>query len=441
MQHESPTDVAQIPGLQQLWAQTLGDPRICIAVLDGPVDLSHPVFRGAALSQVSVGDVNQSSRVVSDHGTHVASIIFGQHHSRVKGIAPRCRGLIVPIFDYAQDGSLKPSSQERLAQAIRTALHYGANIINISGGQFTSDGQASDDLMAAVAQCEGKAIIIAAAGNDGCNCLHLPGALPSVLAVGAMNVQGEPLPFSNWGEAYREQGVLAPGEQILGASLDGRVARYTGTSFATPIVSGIAGLALSAVIQSEQIPRPSVLRGAILQSAIDCKIQPTSDCSKLLSGRLNVSGVVKALQRGSHEMHEMTYSEAADVSVLAVSTPSQVEASGCGCGCSGKSQPVYAIGEIDYDFLSLSRLNSLQQTMATLSSTRQQLSVQNRLDFARHLCGFEERQLEVASGLLSWNSGTPTVTVGGDTGFKLQVASGDDLIADDDYRRILIHGV
>lgn len=31
-----------LPDLKQLWDETLGDPRVCIAVLDGPVDTAHP---------------------------------------------------------------------------------------------------------------------------------------------------------------------------------------------------------------------------------------------------------------------------------------------------------------------------------------------------------------------------------------------------------------
>ena len=459
--------MAEIPGLGELWEQTLGDPRVCIAVLDGPVDLSHPAFQGADLTQVSLEEVNSSSHVASDHGTHVASIIFGQHDSRVKGIAPRCRGVIVPIFDYDEGGSLVPSSEERLAKAIRVALRHGANIINISGGQFSPSGEAEGDLQAAVAECEGRAMIVAAAGNDGCDCLHVPGAMPSVLAVGAMDLQGEPLPFSNWGEAYREHGVLAPGEHILGASFGGQVAEHTGTSFATPIVSGVAALVLSSIIKTEPMPKPSALRGALLQSAIDCEIQPTSDCSKLLSGRLHVSGVLKALKRGPSEMHETAYTESTDVSAPQASAPSQpqfvqpqpvqpqpvqpplgqIEASGqidpsdCGCG-GGKAQPVYAIGEISYDFTSLSRMNSLQQSLGILTSTGAQLQVQNPLDFARHLCGFTEYRLQAASGLLKEHATN-------DAGlFELTIESGEKLGEtdgylddNDDYRRILLRGV
>jgi subtilisin family serine protease len=91
-----------------------------------------------------------------------------------------------------------------------------------------------------------------AAGNDGGECLHLPAALESVLAVGAMDAQGRPLDFSNWGQAYQSQGLLAPGENLLGAKPGGGTILRSGTSFATPIVSGIVALLLS--IPQQQCP-------------------------------------------------------------------------------------------------------------------------------------------------------------------------------------------
>ena len=88
-------------------------------------------------------------------------------------------------------------------------------------------------------------LVVAAAGNDGCPCLHVPAAMPSVLVVGAMDGRGEPLDSSNWGEAYRTHGVLAPGEQIEGAAPGGGTAASNGTSFATALVSGVAALLMS----------------------------------------------------------------------------------------------------------------------------------------------------------------------------------------------------
>jgi hypothetical protein len=452
------TDVAQIGGLRELWAQTLGDPRICIAILDGPVDLNHPSLREAAIMQINLDEVSDSGvSPHSDHGTHVTSVIFGSHHGPVKGIAPNCRGLIVPIFRYDANGALEPCSQERLAKAIRVAVRFGANVINISGGQFSTRGEASPELLAAIKECGEDVLIVAAAGNDGCDCLHVPGALPSVLAVGAMDAAGRPLPFSNWGEAYREQGILAPGERILGAAGDGGVKAQSGTSFSTPIVSGVAGLLLSLQQKLGIVPRATSIRNAILESTHGCDPQTETQCERVLAGRLNVSGSVSVITRGAKIMSNATNSSTPADAMVSHSNEirqatsaavDKVEASACCGGCgSNNMQFVYAIGEIDYDFPSLERVNSLQQSMSSYRSLGRQLNVQDRLDFGRHLCGFREFKIEAASGTLSWDAAHPTATVpapapvGSHTGFKLTVASGDVLVAEDDFRCILIRGV
>ena len=99
--------VSEIPGMSELWELTLGDPRVVIAVLDGAVDLSQSCFDGADLTYLPtfVPAAAESGRV-SRHGTRVAGLIFGQHDSPLKGIAPRCRGIIVPIFRDRDDGSI-----------------------------------------------------------------------------------------------------------------------------------------------------------------------------------------------------------------------------------------------------------------------------------------------------------------------------------------------
>ena len=103
--------------------KTQGHPEICVAILDGPVDLSHPCFEGANLSVLPtlVPVSSQQDGAMSGHGTHVASVIFGQPGSSVPGVAPECRGLIVPVF--ADDrGS---TSQLDLARAIEQAAQAG----------------------------------------------------------------------------------------------------------------------------------------------------------------------------------------------------------------------------------------------------------------------------------------------------------------------------
>ncbi|MEG4576781.1 PatA/PatG family cyanobactin maturation protease [Microcoleus sp. N3A4] len=304
--------------LDTLSTLSQGDSSICIAVLDGPVDQNHPCFQGADLTYLPTlvkGDA-QIGGNMSTHGTHVASIIFGQPGSPVEGIAPQCKGIIVPVF---ADDRLK-TSQLDLARGIEQAVNAGAHVINLSGGQLTDFGEADGWLQNAVRLCrENNVLLVAAAGNNSCDCLHVPAALPSVLAVGAMDANGKPLDFSNWGEAYKDQGILAPGKDILGAKPGGGTDRLSGTSFATPIVSGVAAVLLSLQREQGKTPDPQKIRQVLLQSALPCDPDLPEETRRCLAGRLNISGAITLLKGGN--MAE----EFASVGA------SEVEAAGCGC--------------------------------------------------------------------------------------------------------------
>lgn len=398
-----------------------GDPSICVAVVDGPVDQSHSCFEGANLTQLStlVSSVADGGSA-SQHGTHVASIIFGQHNSAVSGIAPHCRGLIVPVFTDGKEGRLAPCSQIDLARAITQAVEQGANVINISGGQLAASAESDRLLANAVRLCqEQNVLIVAAAGNDGCDCLHVPAALESVLAVGAMDAQGNPIGFSNWGEAYQNQGILALGENILGAVPGGGTAVKTGTSFATPIVSGIAALLLSIQLQRGEKLDPHAIRDAILQSALPCNLSKGSDSRRCLVGSLNISGAYAFITKGkfkpmtNHKLEEIMMQPTEVDNAIAQFQPSEViefelkqpipQSSAIGvhaaemnqsttmsmketpmmitasnqanssiapsecasCGGSKQIQLVYALGELDYDFGTQARQDSFTQAMPT----------------------------------------------------------------------------
>lgn len=363
MAASSGSDVSAIAGLKELWAETLGDPRICIAILDGPVDQSHPSLAAANLTRLQTLVPGVADRgPASQHGTHVASVIFGQHDGPVLGIAPGCRGIIVPVFKDGIGGSLVPCFQLDLARAITQAVREGAQIINISGGELSPSGAAHPLLADAVRNCATNGVlIVAAAGNEGFDCVHIPGALPSVLAVGAMNSQGLPLDFSNWGEKYETQGVSAPGENILGASPGGGTVVKSGTSYATPIVSGIAALLLSTQLKLGLKANPQAVREVILRSAVGCDEQSAPDDRRLLAGRLNVKGAMsQIIQRGDtmsdtivtqeHENEESPLSEHADFKTPTVQTPATdvpaAAGEGIGLGVSaGPPQPPAASTE------------------------------------------------------------------------------------------------
>jgi cyanobactin maturation PatA/PatG family protease len=328
-----------VSGIRKVWARTLGDHNVTIAVIDGPADLRHPCFAGASLEQIPA-DGSASCAVAGpescSHGTHVASIIFAQHGkvNGLLGIAPRCRGVLIPLFrdDPNLRGRVLPASQSDLARAIYLALRHGAHIINVSGGQLSHRGQADPPLAEAVRRCvEQGVLVVAAAGNDGCDCSHVPAMLPGVLAVGALSGDGSPSVFSNYGQAYQRNGLLAPGYRVPGATPGGGVAHRSGTSFATPIVTGVAALLLSLKLRSPAAPvvfgkvssphgvsqtsrdrriaAVREVRKTLVSSAEPCRLRNPLACRRFLGGALDVRKAFHLTAYGETGYGETTMNE------------------------------------------------------------------------------------------------------------------------------------
>ncbi len=276
------------------------------------------------------------------HGTHVASLIFAQHGAGpLKGVAPRCRGIVIPIFsDHpALPGAIRPCAQSDLARAVEAAVGYGAHVINISSGQPGHAGTADRRLVRAVELCARRGVlVVAAAGNDGCDCLHLPAALPTVLTVGAHGLHGAPSESSNFGRVYLRQGVVAPGESLLGAVPGGGYERRTGTSCAAPLVAGLAGLLLSARLarRNRLTPRDTRdLRDALLRSVSPCDLEDRRDCQRLLAGRVDAVRAFDLYVKGAMDMSEVVNTAASPLprGALVDAGPAEGVSPSCSCGC------------------------------------------------------------------------------------------------------------
>lgn len=337
-----------LPGVRKLSDLANGGAGITIAVIDGPVDLEHAVFAGADIS-IASGATRWPARIgnrMAEHGTMVASILFGQPGSAVEGIAPNARGLVVPVYDI--DSGKAP--QLEIARAIQIAINEGADIINFSGGQYSDTGVADQWLDDAVQRCaQAGVLLVAAAGNDGCECLHVPAAASTALAVGAVDANGDPMDFSNYGGGYACNGITAPGENIIGAVPGGGVAQMSGTSFATPLVSGVVSLI--------QAAKPEItgaqIRDFLLQTASPCGINAPEVCQKLLVGRINVEGALAAMTEHTAATDFTAESTATEPATVG---PSAAESSTGG-------SLVYALGNISYDFGTEARRDSFKQLM------------------------------------------------------------------------------
>jgi hypothetical protein len=383
--------IAKMAAMLGGWSlpDNLGHPDVCVAVIDGPVDLTHPCFVGAELT--TIGGEGQPPTA---HGTHTASLIFGQPGTSVVGVAPRCRGLLIagfrPLAPHGQLGC----SQSELAHAITLALEQGAHVINIGGGQIPAGEAPDPELVAAVQRCERqRVLIVAAAGNDGCACMHVPAALDSVLAVGAIDASGEAMDWSNWSESAGtgrghtsapDGGVMAPGVEIVGAVVGGGVESLDGTSCATALVSGLAGLLLGIQRTLGSRADPLAVRQAIVDST-EHSIVHVHAAAELVNGTNNFeirnsSETDQDRDRdrdrampnvdSNHENHS-TPSPATGAHDHVVSSAHDHVAPCSGevsrpwtgaCHCGG-SQLVYFIGELSFNFGRVTRLDSFAQSM------------------------------------------------------------------------------
>ena len=125
-----------------------------------------------------------------------------------------------------------------VAEGVDWAVAHGADVINLSLG----GSAAGTALKTAIAHAvKSDVVVVAAAGNDGTTAKFYPAALPGVVAVGATTTGGSArASFSQHGSWVD---VAAPGVDILGANRKGSgYLSGDGTSFAAPLVSGVAAL-------------------------------------------------------------------------------------------------------------------------------------------------------------------------------------------------------
>lgn len=204
------------------------------------------------------------------HGTNVAGVIAAnpQDSQGVYGIAPKAK--ILPVTA----GS--PSfSAVNLIESIGYAASRGADIINLSLGSKLPNLPVIQRIRQLL-QANPNLVIVAAAGNDNINRLDYPAAIPGVIAVGATNMEGFRASYSDFGSDALFGGqltVVAPGgdftpNKALGGvlttggtaqpllmdglnitghwgpnwDLQGKYRWATGTSFSTPVVSGVIAL-------------------------------------------------------------------------------------------------------------------------------------------------------------------------------------------------------
>ena len=240
---------------QGAWAVTTGNPAVVVAVLDSGAQTSHPDL----ISKLTTGGNTYDGGGWEDttgHGTAVAGII-GAASNSAEGVSSLAwQNPIMPIRVTNSQGQ---TTSWALAAGINLAVQQGAKVINISFDTLYDDAVVLRQ--ARQARLAGSLVVISA-GNSGRSASSTASTGQDAFFVGATNKRDELASFSTTGSFVD---LAAPGVDILTTKLGGTYGTFTGTSFAAPVVSGVAALIWSV----RPTLTPSTVEAILTATAVD----------------------------------------------------------------------------------------------------------------------------------------------------------------------------
>ena len=215
---------------------------IKVAVIDTGIDLQHPAFQGRLVADSDMFDwidgdqtpqeVLGGSNEAYGHGTSVAGIALQ--------VAENAKIMPLRVLDSSGYGDVS-----NVAAAIDWAVAHGAQVINLSLG---ADYLKSLDQTISSATSKGV-FVIAASGNSGDTNINFPASASEGITstagmrigVGSVGLTDVKSLFSTYGTNLE---MVANGEMVYGPAPSNQLAAWSGTSMATPMVSGGLALAL-----------------------------------------------------------------------------------------------------------------------------------------------------------------------------------------------------
>ncbi len=223
------------------WAIHTGDVgTVTIAIVDSGVsmhnDYAAHVIGGFNTTTNTSSNLSDATSCL--HGTHVTGIAaaIGNNGQGVAGVTWGANILRVKVLASCF-GSVSDT-----AEGIIWAVDNGADVINMSLQFYNLDATNIQIFQAAADYAESNGVlVVAAAGNGPAFVVAYPAILPNVMAVSATNNRDNLAAISNFG---CQVDVAAPGEGIWSTwgSSPNAYAWNTGTSMATPMVTGLAAL-------------------------------------------------------------------------------------------------------------------------------------------------------------------------------------------------------
>lgn len=239
-------------GAPMLWSQGITGKGVRIAVIDSGIDSDHPALKDKVVARKDYVRDGKPMRQWNPHGTHVAGTIAA-NSAMLRGVAPDAN-----LVDFRVLGTDGSGSVSNITAAIREAMVLGCQIINMSLGSPFYDA----DLHRAVQEAVDQGVLVVCAvgsicppcsekfhlrltllGNEQENAEHdvigYPGYFPEVVGAGA--VEWDPrsgkVAHAFFSNKNHEVDCCADGVEVW-SSANGRLQAFSGTSMASPHVSG-----------------------------------------------------------------------------------------------------------------------------------------------------------------------------------------------------------
>lgn len=274
-----------------------GNKGIIVAVIDTGVDYTHEALSPNMVAGYNFKDKNndpmdKTSYQNPGHGTHCAGVIgaTGLVDGGIVGIAPNVS--IMPLRFLGENGS---GDLNDAIKAIDYAVEKGAQVISASWGATIPRNQAQP-LVDAIKRADDKGVIfVSAAANDGKNndtteVYPANNGFPNSITVAASGPSDAKPSWSNYGTATVH--VASPGEDIMSTLPKNKYGNLSGTSMATPLVSGIVALMKSQdpSLTGAQIRAILQTTGAkvSIQTACNCRVDAFNAVDAVLAKKMVV---------------------------------------------------------------------------------------------------------------------------------------------------------
>ena len=246
------------------WTVTTGSDKVVVAVLDSGVDYTHtdlasniwirpnnvPAYEDRELGTIQdfhgFNAVDDSADPMDDngHGTHCAGIIGaeGGNDIGITGVNWKVQIMPLKFMNKSGYGTTKAAIEAINYVIDRKKAGVNVRVISASWGS-TQKSRALEDVIRKAG--EAGILFVAASGNASTNndrSPHYPSSynLPNVISVAALDRNDQLATFSNYG--VKSVAIAAPGVDILSTWLGDEYEEKSGTSMATPVISGVAAL-------------------------------------------------------------------------------------------------------------------------------------------------------------------------------------------------------